>query len=277
MNEAIEIADLGADFFASLRPDRKRKPFEVVQGVIRADRTFVPLTADRGGVADGIFAGLHVDGDCPERCRAGFTYYVDAEGYDRSVPCTRCQPVYQHARRFNAARLPVWAHRVERDWSGDMPWHAVETLATDLAAGREQARVWYGDPGRGKSFRACGIALKCIALGVQTAWVTWPDLLSSLKDQMRDDKPLRTLLDPLTRVGLLVVDEVKGSATPFSSEVAELLIGRRCELGRRVLITANLSKDQLWACLGDRVQSRVTQAGLTQNITGKDRRAREAA
>ena len=46
---------------------------------------------------------------------------------------------------------------------------------------------------------------------------------------MRDDKPIRAILEPINRVELLVVDEVKGNATPFSSEVAELLIGRRAE------------------------------------------------
>lgn len=245
-------------------------------GALRADRVFRPLTVTPGVTEDG-YAGLHVDGDCPERCRSGFVFGVDAQGYDRSTPCPRCQPVYQHARRFNTARLPVWAHRVKRDWSGEMPWSAVEELASRVASGETQARVWYGDPGRGKSFRACAVALECIALGVQTAWVTWPDLLSSLKDQMRDDKPLRTLLDPLTRVGLLVIDEVKGVATPFSSDVAELLIGRRAELGRRVLITANLGKDQLWAYLGDRVRSRMAQAGSAMNVAGVDRRAQGAA
>ena len=79
--------------------------------------------------------------------------------------------------------------------------------------------------------------------------------------EMRDSE--RGLLRAILPAG-----EVHGSVR----EIAE-----RVGVSRRVLITANLSKDQLWACLGDRVQSRVTQAGLTQNITGKDRRAQGAA
>ena len=260
MSEDFNIEAWGAEFIASLR----------------ADRVYRPLTVT-AGITDAGCAGLHVDGDCPDRCRAGFTFGLDAQGYERSYPCPRCTPTYQHARRFNAAMLPVWAHRVRRDWSGERTWAQVETVAKAIRTGNDNARVYFGDPGRGKSFLACAIALECIAAGMSTRWVTWPDLLSSLKDQMRDDKPIRAILEPINRVELLVVDEVKGIATPFSSEVAELLIGRRAELGRKVVITGNLDEPQLWAYLGDRVRSRLTQAGKTLEITGDDRRAQGAA
>lgn len=260
MSEAIDIEAWAAEFVAGLRADRVYRPLTVTPGVV----------GDR-------FAGLHVDGDCPDRCRGGFTFIVDLQGYERSHPCPRCTPTYQHARRFNAAMLPLWAHRVRRDWSGERSWSQVEALAKLVRSGEQTARVYFGDPGRGKSFLACAIALECIASGMSTRWVRWPDLLASLKDQLSDDKPLRTILEPIDRVELLVVDEVKGVSTAFSSDVAELLIGRRAELGRRVVITANLDEGQLWAYLGDRVRSRLTQAGKVMAITGEDRRAEGAA
>lgn len=263
MNDVFDIEAWKAEFLASIPTDRE-------------PRVYRPLTTTPG-FTDAGHAGLHVDGDCPERCHGGFTFGFDLQGYERSYPCPNCTPAYQHARRFNAAMLPVWAHRVRRDWSGERTWPQVETVAKAIRTGNDNARVYFGDPGRGKSFLACAIALECIAAGMSTRWVTWPDLLSSLKDQMRDDKPLRQIIEPINRAELLVVDEVKGIATPFSSEVAELLIGRRAELGRKVVITGNLDEPQLWAYLGDRVRSRLTQAGKTLEITGDDRRAQEAA
>ena len=246
-----------ADFIATLRAERVLTPFAVVETVSDCDR----------------FARLRVDGDCPARCKGGFVFSQDEHGYELSHPCPRCSPVYQHARRFNAARLPVWAHRVERDWSG-VPWSAVVATAAEIIGGTRNVRVWYGDPGRGKSFIACAVALEALKAGLSVSWVTWPTLLDDLRDQMRDGKALRTLVDPLARVDLLVVDEVKGKATPFSADVAESLIGRRAELGRRVVCTANLSEPELWACLGDRVRSRIAQAGRVKEIQGTDRRAK---
>ena len=263
MSETFDIESWKTEFLASIPADRE-------------PRVYRPLTTSPG-FTDAGFAGLHVDGDCPERCRSGSIFVVDLQGYERAHNCPRCTPIHQHARRFNAAGLPVWAHRVKRDWSGDRTWSQIEALANGIRSGAQGARVYFGDPGRGKSFLACAIALECIAAGVTTKWITWPDLLSSLKDQMRDDKPLRAILEPLSRFELLVIDEVKGIATPFSGEVAEALIGRRAELGRKVVITANLDEAQLWAYLGDRVRSRLTQAGKILAITGEDRRAQGAA
>lgn len=234
---------------------------------IRRPLTVTPVVTDVG------VAQLQVDGDCEARCNRGFTFELGDDGNTYARPCPSCTQTTEHARRFNAAALPGWAHQVRGAWSGERTWPQVEALARHLVSGEQIARVYYGDPGRGKSYLAAALALLCIEAGVPTRWVTWPDLLSSLKDQLRDDKPLRTIIEPISRAELLVVDEVKGIATPFSSDVAELLIGRRAELGRRILITANLDDGQLWEYLGDRVRSRLTMAGKTMEITGEDRRA----
>ena len=140
--------------------------------------------------------------------------------------------------------MPVWAHPgAARLETANGRGRRSRRLRRPSRTSNDNARVYFGDPGRGKSFLACAIALGASPPGMSVRWITWPDLLSSLKDQMRDDKPLRAILEPINRVELLVVDEVKGIATPFSSEVAELLIGRRAELGRKVVITANLDED----------------------------------
>lgn len=255
MTDAVDWTSL-AEAFALGRPVARETRPMVVSEVI----------TERG------HAGLRVDGDCPDRCRSGFRFETDSGGYERSRECNHCGPITRHARRVNAARLPVWAHQVRRDWRGERTLAQVEQLAQVIRSGDQLARVWYGAPGRGKSWLACATAMACLDLGMTVQWVTWPDLLASLRDQLRDDRPLRPMVEPLLRADLLVVDEVKGMVTPFAADLAESLIGRRCELGGRIICTANLSEPQLWAYLGDRVRSRLAQAGRLQAITGEDMR-----
>lgn len=258
----FDFAAWCADFASGLKPGKTRQPMAVRAGM-HEDRD----TGER-------WATLTVTGDCSAFCVGGYAVTVEC-GYDITRPCPTCGPVHDHARRFNVARLPQWAHRVEPEWSGPPSapsWAQVEAFGASLANGSAKARVWYGDPGRGKSWLACAAALCALKAGATVAWVSWPDLLSNLRDRVREGRPLRELLRPLASPALLVVDEVKGTATEFSADVAETLIGRHIESGGRILLTANLSEAQLWQCVGDRVRSRLAAAGKVSPLNGTDRR-----
>jgi DNA replication protein DnaC len=145
-------------------------------------------------------------------------------------------------------------------------------MAAALLAGRTVGRIWHGPPGRGKSARACAVALHVLHIGGSVRWVQWPAYLAALKDRLADGRGIgaevaRDLLCPV-----LVVDELgAGRQTDFAAEVAERLVGGRAEAGRPMLVTTNLEPDALRDMVGDRVWSRLAAYRVTP-VGGDDLR-----
>ena len=183
------------------------------------------------------------------------------------------------AGRFNAASLPAWAHEVAAGWSDDIaPRSAAVDLARRLKESREFGRTYFGDTGRGKSWRACAVATAWLDAGGSLTWVTWPAFVNELRNRIAEklggiaDSVARPLQSPL-----LIIDELGcGQDTPFAREVAERIVGQRAEMGAPMLVTTNKNPDALRDYIGDRAWSRLARYRVTE-VAGVDLRAKEDA
>lgn len=222
-------------------------------------------------------AALEIRGRCPHCC-GGWTWEMDA-GVSRTRRCPRCHGTRAHVDRFNAARLPLEAHRVEREWREDIaPAGLARELAESLRSGG-RGRIWWGAQGRGKTRRALAVALHFLRLGGSVRWVSWAPLMYQLQEAATHSKrngeeppSVASQVGGLLDAGLLVVDDIGDRVTPFRAELAEMLLGMRCDLRRPMVVTTNLDPRQLGATLGARVMSRMGAACALSEVTGIDLR-----
>ena len=132
-------------------------------------------------------------------------------------------------------------------------------------------RLWHGENGVGKSWRAAAVALALVE-SVSVRWVHWPSMMARLKDEVAGGGQLGALVAKL--IGsprILVVDELTGRRTEFEAETAERIIGPRAESGA-VVITSNMRADDCRGYVGDRVWSRLGASCRIGEVGGVDRR-----
>ena len=104
--------------------------------------------------------------------------------------------------------------------------------------------VFYGPTRTGKTYFACCIANELIANGI-SAMVT---SLSALIDRLQSDnyQDRDNLYNSIRNVRLLVIDDLGvESQTPFRMEVAYRIIDARCRSGRPLIVTTNMTKEQM--------------------------------
>lgn len=246
-----ELQSVVADLMASIRPAVDVEPMRVVDEEI-----------------DGL-AVRRVVGRCVAGCSRGWVIEARPGGYEVVRPCGECAAVASRAQRFTAARFPAWALRVRREWSDSVSLADIDRVAADVAGGR--GRLWHGQNGVGKSWRAAAVALALVE-SVSVRWVHWPSMMSRLKDEVAGGGQLGALVAKL--IGsprILVVDELTGRRTEFEAETAERIIGPRAESGA-VVITSNMKADDCRAYVGDRVWSRLGASCRIGEVGGVDRR-----
>lgn len=134
--------------------------------------------------------------------------------------------------------------------------------------------LFYGPPGTGKTFLACCIANELIANGISAMVTSLPTLIQ----KVQSDKPgeREELYDRIRNVRLLVIDDlgVEGK-TPFRMEVAYQIIDARYRSGKPLIVTTNLTKDQLMqpATIEDeRIYERILERCKPIQVSGESRR-----
>lgn len=246
-----ELQSVVADLMAAIRPVADVEPMRVIDEEV-----------------DGL-AVRRVVGRCAAGCSRGWAVEHRPGGYEVVRPCGTCAAVAAQAQRFTAARLPAWALRVRREWTGTVSLGDIDRVAADVAGGR--GRVWHGPNGVGKSWTAAAVALSLVE-SVSVRWLHWPTVVARLKDEVAGGGqlgPLTTKVVGTPRI--LVVDELAGRRTEFEAELAERIIGARAESGA-VIITTNMGADHCRGYVGDRVWSRLGASCRIGEMGGSDRR-----
>ncbi|MFZ0972068.1 MAG: ATP-binding protein [Solirubrobacteraceae bacterium] len=147
-----------------------------------------------------------------------------------------------------------------------------DTIDEQLDAGRG---LWFmGDVGTGKTTLAMLVSKAALKAGRSVAIYSLPRLLNEIRDTHRAERSHVDLLDRLTAVDLLHIDDVGAErTTDWVLEELYSIVNARYEDKRSMVITTNiLDREALCEQITDRTVSRLTEMCDELPLTGDDRR-----
>jgi DNA replication protein DnaC len=148
----------------------------------------------------------------------------------------------------------------------------VDTVDEKLNAGRG---LWFmGEVGTGKTTLAMLVSKAALAAGRSVAIYSLPRLLNEIRDTHRAERSHVDLLDRLTAVDLLHVDDVGAErTTDWVLEELYSIVNARYEDQRSMVITTNiLDREALCEQITERTVSRLTEMCDELPLLGHDRR-----
>jgi DNA replication protein DnaC len=150
---------------------------------------------------------------------------------------------------------------------------AVRSYTRNLDTRLEEGRgMWLvGDVGTGKTTLAMIVSSAALDAGHSVAIYSLPRLLNLIRDEVGTDNSLLDLLDRLSSVDLLHIDDLGAQhTTPWRLEQLYSIIDARYQAGRPIVATTNLMPDQLAEQMGRRTVTTVSQGGAGE--TSQERR-----
>jgi DNA replication protein DnaC len=135
--------------------------------------------------------------------------------------------------------------------------------------------LWlWGDVGTGKTTLAMIVSKAAIDAGRSVAIYSLPRLLNLLRESMESEGGLLDLLDRLSAVDLLHIDDLGAeNRTDWVLEQLYSIVNARYEAQRAILATTNLMPDDLNGRLGERTVSRLVEiCGDPLALAGDDKR-----
>jgi len=147
----------------------------------------------------------------------------------------------------------------------------VDRIDSHLDAGRG---LWFMGPvGTGKTTLAMLVSKAAIKAGRSVAIYSLPRLLNEIRDTHRSERSHVELLDRLTAVDLLHIDDVGAErTTDWVLEELYSIVNARYEDRRSMVITTNLDYDELCAQITARTASRLAEMCDQLPLDGVDRR-----
>jgi DNA replication protein DnaC len=153
---------------------------------------------------------------------------------------------------------------------------AVKSYLRNIAEHLDRGRgLWlWGDVGTGKTTLAMIVSKAAIDAGRSVAIYSLPRLLNLLRDSLESDGGLLDLLDRLSAVDLLHIDDLGAeNRTDWVLEQLYSIVNARYEAQRAIVATTNLMPDELNERLGERTVSRLVEiCGDPIALAGGDRR-----
>jgi DNA replication protein DnaC len=216
------------------------------------------------------------------RC-GGDGFVLDDSG--DAVPCD-CRPVMvRRSRSVGVSSVIPRRYRgvsFDRAPISELPPNAVrpvrrftENLERNLSAGRG---LWLmGDVGTGKTSLAMLVSKLALKAGSSVAIYSVPRLLAEIRNTYDDGggRSYDDLFRALVEVDLLHLDDLGAERqTPWVLEQLYCLVNERYEAERSVLVTTNLTWEQLEEQVGKRTVSRLTEMTDQIPMFGEDLRER---
>ncbi|MBN1946350.1 MAG: ATP-binding protein [Bradymonadales bacterium] len=199
---------------------------------------------------DGDLARARFCPDCYKPCEIcqgeGTVIRVDSRGYEIAVPCS-CQRLAERISLFNGTMIPSrYTHCMltTYDDKGDNQRQVHKLVHDHLCSYVPGAPglLFYGKAGRGKTHLMVAI-LRELALehGQRTRFVEFSHLLSDIKEGFNLGKSEAEVLQPVTRMPVLGVDELgKGLLTEWQLSILDEVISRRYNQRLTTYFTTNL-------------------------------------
>jgi DNA replication protein DnaC len=140
----------------------------------------------------------------------------------------------------------------------------VRGLDTKLEEGRG---LWLtGDVGTGKTSLAMIVSKAAIDAGHTVAIYSLPRLLNLIRDEVGGENSLLGLLDRLSSVDLLHIDDLGAQhTTPWRLEQLYSIVDARYQARRAIVATTNLMPDELARQLGRRIVTTVSEGDEGQS------------
>ena len=217
--------------------------------------------------------------DCQECDGSGFL--ID-EATNTARDCV-CRP--QRRSRIKASRLEARLPKRYRDVAFerapviDMHESVVRQarrFTREIDRNLDEGRgIWFvGAVGTGKTTLAMLVSKAAIQSGRSVAIYSLPRLLGVLRESMSSEDGMLRLVDDLSQVELLHLDDLGAErATEWVLEQLYAIINARYEEQRSLVITTNLEPDQLAEQLGPRIVSRIWEmCGDPVLMQGEDQR-----
>jgi DNA replication protein DnaC len=218
---------------------------------------------------------------CPFGLCDGTGFLYDEET-NTAYDC-RCRP--QRVARAKAHSLSAVIPRRYRDVSFDRPpvieiapaiVSATRRFATDIDRHLDGGRgLWFMGPvGTGKTTLAMLVSKAALGAGRSVAIYSLPRLLNEIRETHRTDRSHVALLDRLTAVDLLHVDDIGAERTnDWVLEELYSIVNARYEDQRSMVITTNITDaDELRAQITPRTVSRLMEMCDQLPVEGHDRR-----
>jgi DNA replication protein DnaC len=210
---------------------------------------------------------------------SGFVYDEDTNtAYD-----CRCRP--QRVALAKARSLSAVIPRRYRDVSFDRPpvtdidrriVEATRRFAEDIERHLDAGRgLWFMGPvGTGKTTLAMLVSKAALRTGRSVAIYSLPRLLNEIRDTHRAERSHLELLDRLTAVDLLHIDDVGAErTTDWVLEELYSIVNARYEDQRSIVVTTNiLDREALCQQITERTVSRLTEMCDELPLLGEDHR-----
>jgi DNA replication protein DnaC len=224
---------------------------------------------------------LRATDQCPFGLCDGTGFLYD-EDTNTAYDC-RCRP--QRVALAKARSLSAVIPRRYRDVSFDRPpvteidrkiVRATRAFADEIAGHLDAGRgLWFmGSVGTGKTTLAMLVSKAALKAGRSVAIYSLPRLLNEIRDTHRAERSHVDLLDRLTAVDLLHVDDVGAErTTDWVLEELYSIVNARYEDQRSMVITTNiLDREALCEQITERTVSRLTEMCDELPLLGHDHR-----
>jgi DNA replication protein DnaC len=149
----------------------------------------------------------------------------------------------------------------------------VRRYVRNVSARLEEGRgLWIvGDVGIGKTTLAMIVSKAALAGGHSVAIYSLPRLLNLIQDEIGTDNSLLELLDRLSQVDLLHIDDLGAQyTTPWRLEQLYSIVDARYQAGRAIVATTNLTPEALGEQLGRRMLSPSAQGSRGERALKND-------
>jgi DNA replication protein DnaC len=138
----------------------------------------------------------------------------------------------------------------------------VRSYVRNLNARLEEGRgMWLvGDVGTGKTTLAMIVSAAALEAGNTVAIYSLPRLLNLIRDEIGTENSLLDLLDKLSGVDLLHIDDLGAQhTTPWRLEQLYSIVDARYQAGRPIVATTNLMPSALAEQMGRQILTTVTE------------------
>jgi DNA replication protein DnaC len=149
----------------------------------------------------------------------------------------------------------------------------VRRYVRNVGARLEEGRgLWIvGDVGIGKTTLAMIVSKAALTAGRSVAIYSLPRLLNLIQDEIGTDNSLLELLDRLSSVDLLHIDDLGAQyTTPWRLEQLYSIVDARYQGGRAIVATTNLTPEALSQQLGRRILNPSTPGSRGERVLKTD-------